>query len=97
MHRVYISGKITGTTDYIERFAKAEKELKDRGYEVINPAEMCRSLPRLEHSQYMQLCMIALSFCDSIYMLDGWQESKGAWMEYIHAKDNDYIIGNELF
>ena len=27
--RVYISGKITGTTDFIERFAKAEEKLKN--------------------------------------------------------------------
>lgn len=97
MNRVYISGSITGTLDYIERFAKAEKDLKDQGYEVINPAELCRSLPNLEHIQYMDLCMVALSFCENIYMLDGWQDSLGAKMEFDYAKFNGYAIGYEIW
>lgn len=28
MIKIYISGKITGTTDYIQRFERAEKALK---------------------------------------------------------------------
>lgn len=95
MNRVYISGKITGTTDYIKRFEKAEQDLKKQGHEVINPAKLCESLPLLKHSQYMQLCMLALSFCDSIYMLDGWQDSKGAKEEYRYAKLKKYVIGYE--
>ena len=37
---IYISGPITGTSDYMERFEKAEKELIENGYSVINPAEV---------------------------------------------------------
>lgn len=33
--KIYISGKITGTTDYIKRFERAEKALSN--YIVINP------------------------------------------------------------
>ena len=29
--KIYISGAITGTDDYMERFAKAEKELTAKG------------------------------------------------------------------
>lgn len=36
--RVYISGPITGTHDFMHRFAKAEAELKKQGFSVINPA-----------------------------------------------------------
>ena len=35
---IYISGPITGTSDYMKRFEKAEKELTENGYSVINPA-----------------------------------------------------------
>lgn len=31
-NRIYISCAITGTDDYMERFAKAEKELTEQGY-----------------------------------------------------------------
>lgn len=36
---IYISGKMTGTDDYAERFAKAEQELTRQGFSVINLAE----------------------------------------------------------
>ena len=32
--RVYISGPITGVSDYMEKFEAAEKELKEKGYLV---------------------------------------------------------------
>ena len=43
--KIYISGAITGTDDYMERFAKAEKELTEQGYSVINPAKVNAQLP----------------------------------------------------
>ena len=36
---IYISGKITGTEDYEERFRKAEMELMSRGFNVLNPVK----------------------------------------------------------
>lgn len=36
---VYISGKITGTKDYLERFETVEHDLILQGYDVINPAK----------------------------------------------------------
>jgi len=35
MLRVFISGKITGTNDYLERFSRAEQELCERGHDYI--------------------------------------------------------------
>ena len=43
---IYISGPITGTPDYMERFEKAEKELTENGYSVINPAKVNAMLPQ---------------------------------------------------
>lgn len=34
--KIYISGAINGTDDYMERFAKAEKELTEQGYSECN-------------------------------------------------------------
>ena len=37
--QVYISGQITGlpVAEYVEKFSKADAELKAKGYEVVNP------------------------------------------------------------
>ena len=43
--KIYISGAITGTDDYMERFVKAEKELTENGYSAINPAKVNAQLP----------------------------------------------------
>ncbi len=45
--RVYISGQISGLekSDYMKRFADAEKVLSERGYIVVNPAKVLAKLP----------------------------------------------------
>lgn len=93
---IYISGQITGTTDYMKRFEKAEMEFRLNNISVINPASVCSKLPNLEWKYYMQVCMGLLSFCDAIYMLAGWTKSKGAKMEYDWAKKNGLKILYEV-
>lgn len=88
MKKVYISGPITGTDDYIERFEKAENDLKSQGYSVINPAKVNSNLPEdTTWNEYMKMSLCMLSMCDGIYMLKGWKESRGANMELIRAKE----------
>ena len=43
--KVYISGAITGTDDYMERFKAAEDELTGEGMSVINPAHANSYMP----------------------------------------------------
>lgn len=96
--RVYISGKITGTDDYIERFQEAEKRINDlMDVDVINPAKICSMIPKdaFTHNEYMELCMLLLSKCDYIYLMKGWEESAGANMEYGYAVSADKIILKE--
>ena len=45
MVSVYISGPITGTDDYMERFKEAEAKLREAGYDPVNPAEINSHLP----------------------------------------------------
>lgn len=88
---VYISGAITGTTDYEERFAKTKNELEKKGFQVCNPVEL-EPLVKL-HSKnphwadYMRTCIRFFSVCDSIYMLKGWQDSRGAKLEHHIAQE----------
>lgn len=37
--RAYISGAISGTEDYMERFQEAEDRLKKQGIQVVNPTK----------------------------------------------------------
>ena len=89
---IYISGKITGTTDYIERFQKAEDELVSKGYRVVNPAKVCSYLPELSHSEYMNICIEMLKPCDSVYFLEDWVNSIGACCEYQFSRMNKKIV-----
>lgn len=91
--RVYISGKITGTDDYMERFAAAEKYLEEAGFSVINPARIGEECPKdFTHSEYMRVCFELLDMSDCVYMLRGWEESKGAKMEYEWAREHGRAV-----
>lgn len=86
--RIYISGKITGTTDYMERFAEVEERLTKQGHEVINPAKVCATLPiTLGYEDYMKVCITLLDLCDTIYMMHGWEHSEGAARELSRARE----------
>ena len=91
--RIYISGKITGTDDYIERFKVAESRLIEQGYETVNPAQMLSLLPTsTTHKEYMVVSYALMDICDAIYMMNGWRDSKGAVMEYDYATEKGLII-----
>lgn len=91
--KIYISGAISNTDDFMERFAKAEKELKEQGYSVVNPAKVNAQLPEdTTYEEYMNMCFCMLDMCDGIYMLKGWGKSCGANREYGYAMDKDMII-----
>lgn len=91
--KIYISGAITGTDDYMERFAKAEKELTEHGYSVINPAKVNAQLPEdTNYEDYMKMSFCMLDMCEAIYMLQGWNESCGANRELGYAMAKDKVI-----
>ena len=94
--RIYISGPITGIPDYKEIFDKAEENLKDKfpNTEIINPTMVV--LPAsCTHEDYMRIDLMLLDLADAIYLLKGWDKSKGACMEYGYAIEKDLIILKE--
>lgn len=91
--KVYISGPITGTSDYMKRFAEAETLLTDAGLAVYNPAKYSAVLPEeTEYSDYMTIAFALLSVCDAIYMLPGWENSNGATAELHYANVQGKIV-----
>ena len=91
--KIYISGAITGTDDYMERFAKAEKKLTEKGYSVINPAKVNAQLPEdTTRKEYMKTSIAMLDMCDIIFLMDGWQQSKGCGIEFEYAYEHGISI-----
>ena len=94
--KIYISGAITGTDDYMGRFADAEEKLKKEGHSVINPAAVNSMMPAdTTYEEYMEMSLTMLAMCDVIYMLKGWEKSCGANREYGYALAMDKIILQE--
>ena len=83
---VYLSGSITGNENYKTEFACAELFLRQMGYIVINPAELDEIVEGLTYEQIMQICYRLIDIADIIFMVSGWQKSKGANAELSYAK-----------
>ena len=80
--KVYISGAIAHY-DLDERraaFWRASTYLRGQGYEVFNPFENGLSQDE-DWRKHMRVDIRALVDCDAIYMLQGWELSKGAKLE----------------
>lgn len=91
--RIYISGAISGTNDYMERFQKVEDKLLGDKYSVINPARFNANLPSdFTYEEYMKMDFTMIDLCDAIYMMKGWEKSLGANREYGYALGKDKVI-----
>ena len=94
--RIYISGPIAGTDDYMERFEKVEQKLIQEGYTVVNPAAFMEHMPPdTVYEEYMRLTIELSKMCDYIYMMRGWNVSCGANREYGYALAKDKMIIRE--
>lgn len=80
--RVYISGPISGydLTERKEAFEKAAKRFRMQGYLVSNPFNS--GIPaEASWQEHMRADIAMLMQCDIIYMLSGWNTSRGATIE----------------
>ena len=92
--RIFISGPMTGVPKYKLIFSEAKAELLLAGYtDIINPADVNDSLASfLSYSELVEMCYKELDFCDQIYMLHGWENSKGANIELAYAKSRNMEV-----
>ena len=91
--KIYISGPVTGTKDYVERFTAAENRLQQGEHTVINPVRVAAELPEeVSHAEYMSLSICLLDMCEGIFLLKDWEISKGATIEFEHAVEEKKVI-----
>ena len=84
--KVFISGPMRGYDNMNkEAFFEAEEILKMAGFDVFNPAWLNFG-PGFSQADIMAIDTAALSRCDYIYQLDGWERSTGAVGEWQVAK-----------
>lgn len=84
--KIYISGPITGTNDYAERFYAVHERLVEAGYKVVNPAIVNMSLPEdTTHEEYMKMSITMMRLCDAIYLMRGYENSEGCAIEFSEA------------
>lgn len=79
--KIYIAGAIANNPLYQEQFAAAEKELTEKGHQVINPAKNQGH----SYKEYIDIGLFELMKCEAIYLLNTFKNSKGALLEYQYA------------
>lgn len=82
--RLYLSGQMNGLPDngYPLFNAKA-KILRDKGYDVVNPAEN-PDMPSWE--DYLRIDIANMLSCDAIAIFPNWRNSRGATLELYIAQ-----------
>ncbi|MDR2173632.1 MAG: DUF4406 domain-containing protein [Burkholderiales bacterium] len=81
MKRIYISGPMTGLPqDNFPAFHAEAARLRGLGYDVISPAELNPGSNKTWR-ECLRADLQALLICDTIAMLEGWQDSEGAHLE----------------
>lgn len=86
--KIYIAGKISGedVASCTMKFGKAQKELEQQGFEVLNPLEIVGTW-KITWEEAMKKCISALITADALVLLHDFKESKGAMIEEKLASD----------
>ena len=95
MKTIYISGPMSNIENSnLDEFDEAEKQLKQLGFDVLNPHKICEELNirffemgKVPHYEdYLKEDIIQmLSKCDTVLVLPCWRQSKGAKLEIANA------------
>jgi hypothetical protein len=85
----YLAGPMTGHEKFnYPAFAMAAEELRDCGYMIASPHEIDHSETEATRGMtktaggYLKEGFKLLLLCDGIILLPGWQQSRGALMEF---------------
>ncbi len=82
--KIYIAGPMTGYENFNrDEFDKVSFDLSFEYKSVLNPAILPNGLTQ---GQYMDICFAMIRAADAIYLLKGYEESKGAMAELAYAE-----------
>lgn len=82
----YLAGPMTGIEGHnFDKFDYFAGELRNRGYNIVSPAEIARSLPGkpgdLPYYEYIRADLKKLLECTDLILMPGWRGSRGALKE----------------
>jgi len=95
---VYVAGPISAETGYqvemnIRAAEEVARDLLNLGFAPICPHSFERfHQGLLDYDDWMRVDLEILSRCDAIFMVHGWEGSKGSMTELNWAHQNDYPI-----
>lgn len=94
---VYISGPMTGLPEFnYPEFERVSEALKELGYEVVSPAQPELLGDGIGWDFCMRSSIVLLMKCNAIYMLDGYENSRGAMLEYAISGALKMVVLNEI-
>ena len=82
--RLYLSGPITATPHYEDAFLNTALILRRAGYQVINPAELCRR--PISESDAVRRNLRGLSLAGGLAMLEGYEGHRVVQLELMVAR-----------
>lgn len=97
LRKYYLAGPMTGIEGHnFKTFDFFAAELRNRGYTVVSPAEIARSLPgepgSLPYEEYVKADLKEMLDCTDLVLLPGWRGSRGAMRELDLAEFLNYRV-----
>ena len=90
--RIYLSGPMTGLPGLnFAAFNRVAADARERGYTVVNPAEH-GDHDDVEYMDYLRYDIAKLVACEEIWLLPGWEDSRGARLEVFVASQLEMVI-----
>ena len=79
--------------EYRHRFSRACDKVRAMGLHPVNPVEIGDALGEGRHyGEYLAHDLAIVERCSHIFMMDGWEVSNGANVEFYFAKLKGLII-----
>jgi hypothetical protein len=88
MNKLYLSGPMSNVENFNHAlFNKVAAEFRHVGFEVCSPSEFFDGDTTRDRSEYMREAFKYLLEADTVVILPGWEDSKGARIEIMVAQE----------
>jgi len=92
--KLYLAGPMTGIPEHnFPAFNEAAEELRQAGYDVVNPAEQGSN--EASWAEYMKRDIPLLLQCEAVATLPNWDASRGARLEVHIANALGMEVGSQ--